>query len=444
LPDPSLDEEGHCAAAEGKRRAAGWKRKITGAFMSRYFASARDSGETRGFLRLRTATIFPGFDSAPPEEKEAYLAAAMALERKKVARLRWEEKGRGGGGGRRLKTISCDSFERLFRAAGQPFPRTEAERTRAMLASKLSSLKEALAGLEGEREEAEKVVALLEFLSERFGLREIGQGLNRKIMEDLVLLLEFHFKPAQLEKITPRALSILLYQDSKHLEALPAFCSQFFARLQKDIPVPDIAFMLRSYPETLISGKISIRYKEPQAPLVNARGHILGMPLQTAEKVSAIRPARLWPRSRTALIVENKETFYALGSPQKHGAARHLRYDCYLYAGGYPNRAVAALVKTLASSGFALHYAGDMDPDGILILQSLCDFAGRPVAPVKMSAAAFDKYRPWARTLTKAMIGQMERVREDTKALPGISGLIARIEETGLGVEQEIVDYREP
>jgi len=418
-----------------------WKKKILNALISHYFSSACDKKEDRSLLRLRSAVLFPGFDAAPAEEKEAYLEAVESLERRKVVKLRWETQ----NDDKRLKTINCENFEKLFKEAGRPFPRTEAEKTRTMLAAKLQVLKESLAGLHGDKEQPEKVVTLLEFLSRHFGLREIGQGLNYKIMEDLVLLLEFHFKPMQMEKITPRALSILLYQDSKHLEALPAFCNQFFLRLQKNIPVPDITFMLRSYPETLISGKIVIRYKNLQTPLVNATGHIIGLPLETVGKIAGIKPVRRWtfrPSAKTALIIENKETFYALGTPQKHKIAKHLRYDCFLYAGGYPNRAVVALVKILAASDFTLYYAGDMDPDGILILQHICDFAGKRITPVKMNTATFDQYRPWARTLSKAMIGQMERIRDDTKAIPGINDLVNRIEETGLGVEQEIVDYR--
>ena len=59
-----------------------------------------------------------------------------------------------------------------------------------------------------------------------------------------------------------------------------------------------------------------------------------------------------------------------------------------------------------------------------------------------MDAATFDQYQVWARSLTKPMLRQIEKIREETKALPGLTDLLRRIEETGLGVEQEIVDYR--
>jgi len=119
-----------------------------------------------------------------------------------------------------------------------------------------------------------------------------------------------------------------------------------------------------------------------------------------------------------------------------------LRYDCFLYVGGYPNRAASALIKILSDSGFAFQHAGDLDPDGILILQNVMDIAQKPVSPVRMDADTFDKYRPWARTLDKPKLQQIKKIRKETIGIPGIASLLRRMEETGLGVEQEIIDYR--
>jgi hypothetical protein len=113
-----------------------------------------------------------------------------------------------------------------------------------------------------------------------------------------------------------------------------------------------------------------------------------------------------------------------------------------LYTGGYPNQAAAAVIRVLAASGFRFYHAGDLDPDGILILQHIRDLAGQPVTPVRMDAAAFDRYLFSARPLTGAMLRQLEKIREDTRAIPGLAGLVRRIEETSRGVEQEIIDYR--
>ena len=414
-----------------------WEKKIVDAFISHYFTSFPEpagsrpkTGEDNRTLRIRSSIFFPDFDTAHPNEKESYLEAAESLERKGIVQLRWEKRDKG----ERLKTLNCENFEKLFEEAGRPFPQTEAKKTRAILGEKITTLKK--------NQVSEKVIAFLEFFSTCFGPREIGHGIDQQTMEEFVRLLEFLSEPARLEKITTRALSILLYRDSKRLENLMALCTPLLSRAQKTIPVPDLAVLERSYPETMISGELIFEYKSKNPPLVNAEGLVLGLPLESAEAIESIQtmPKK---KEKTVLTIENKETFYALGSPQKSNISEKLsRCDCFLYTGGYPNRAAGALIKTLASSDFSFYHAGDLDPDGVLILQHVQDIAGRPIKPVNMDAATFDKYLPWARPLTKPMLRQIEKIREETRAIPGLADLLQRIKETGLGVEQEIVDYR--
>ena len=406
-----------------------WEKKILDAFISHYFASVRETTEDHRTLRIRSSVFFPDFDSAHPNEKESYLEAAESLERKGIVQLRWEKRDKG----ERLKTLTCENFEKLFEEAGRRFPQTEAEEIRDMLCEKITTLKKT--------QVSGKIIALLEFFSTSFGSREIGHGIDQQTMEEFVRLLEFLSEPARHEKITTRALSILLYRDSKRLENLLALCTPLLYRAQKNIPVPDLAVLERSYPETMISGKLIFEFKNPNPPLVNAEGLALGFPLETAEAIESIQaiPAK---NEKAVLTIENKETFHALGSPQKYTSENLSRYDCFLYTGGYPNRAAGALIKALASSDFSFYHGGDLDPDGVLILQHVQDIAGRPVTPVRMDASTFDKYRPWARPLTKPMLRQIEKIREETRAISGLTELLQRIEETGLGVEQEIVDYR--
>ena len=420
-----------------------WERKILSALESHYFSSAPETGEDRNVLRLRASVFFPNFDTASSDEKESYLEAAESLERKGIIKLSWEKRGKG----ERLKVLSCDNFEKLFEAAGKPYPKTEAEKIRAMLREKTFVLKESMS--HGKTALAEKAIAFLEHLSLSFSPREIGQDINRNAMEDLVKLLEFYSSTAQKvgelnpsARITTRALSILLYRDSKHLEDLLALCKPLFSRAEKTVPVPDFSFLERSFPETMISGKIVLEYKSQKTPLINADGHILGIPLENSEEIESIKLLS-GKKEKLVLTIENKETFYALASPQGQSAGEGLlRYDCFLYIGGYFNRAATAIVKVLAASGFAFSHAGDLDPDGILILQQIRETAGRPVAPLRMDAASFDKYQPWARTLTKPALHQIVKIKDETRAIPELAGLIKRIEETGLGVEQEIIDYR--
>jgi len=415
-----------------------WEKKIIDAFISHYFASLPETshtGDDRRTLRIRSPVFFPNFESVHPDEKESYLEAAESLERRGIVKLRWEKHGTG----ERLKTLSCENFEALFAETGRPYPKTEAEKIKAMLGERTAVLKETRT--------AEKITALLEYFARNFGPREIGQGLDQQTMEELIRLLEFSCEPVKLEKITTRSLSILLYNDSKRLENLLALCAPLLSRAQKTGATVDFAFPERSYPETMISGKLIFKNKNSGQSLINSDGLILNLPLESAQAIGSIQPIleknTLCKSEMTALTIENKETFFALGSPLNGVASENLsRFDCFLYTGGYPNRAAAALIKALASSGFSFFHAGDLDPDGVLILQNVREIAEKPVTPIRMDAAAFDQYLAWARPLTKTMLRQIEKVSEETRAIPELSGLLRRIEETGMGVEQEIIDYR--
>jgi hypothetical protein len=425
-----------------------WRRRIINTFVKNYFASAPKKGEDRESLRIRSSIFFPDFDSAHPDEKEAYIKAAEILQQKGVAILTWEKDGKG----ERLRTIRCENFKKLFREAGKPYPQAEVDKTRAMLSARVQALKESLASKNDSSseitEQANKIIAFLEFLSQNFSLKEIGQGVEPQTMEDLAKLFEFICEPAQLEKATIRTLSILLYQDSKRMETLSALYTPLFLRLQRMTPIPDIPLFGRSYPEVMISGKIIFEYKEKvlsdpaESPLVNSRGFILNLPLETVETFGAISLIS-GKQERTVLTIENKETFYALGTPQKFGTNENLsRYDCFLFTGGYPSRAVINMIKLLAASGFDFFHAGDLDPDGVLILQQVKDTAERPVTPVRMDAETFNQYRSWGRVLSAPMLRHAGKIRDDTKTIPGIAELLQRIEETGIGIEQEIIDYR--
>jgi len=422
-----------------------WGRKIIEEFVKHYFDSASDMGEERSVLRVRSSLLFPNFDKSKPDEKETYLEAAELLQQKGIIKLNWEKRDKG----ERLKTLSCDNFEKLFEEAGRAYPKIEAEKIRAMLGEKVNAIRKLEtkqitlpSASVGNAVQREKIIAFLEFLSQHFSPHEIGQGIDKHVMEEFLRLLEFCCGDVKGEKLTTRALSILLYRDSKRLEEILALCSPLLFRLQKTIPIPDLSYFERSYPETMIAGKITIQYKNQKQLMINDGGHILGLPLETAQAIEAINLISD-NKEKTVLTIENKETFYALARPQKRSTSEVLsKFDCFLYTGGYLNRAVSKMIKNLAVSDYTFYHAGDLDPDGILILQQIQELAGRTVTPFRMDAATFDQYQQWARSLTKPMLRQIEKISEEIKAVPELAGLLRRIEETGLGVEQEIIDYR--
>ncbi|MDR1948673.1 MAG: DUF2220 family protein, partial [Spirochaetaceae bacterium] len=246
--------------------------------------------------------------------------------------------------------------------------------------------------------------------------------------------------------ITPRALSVSLYGDSKRLEEILRLFGRILSRAERrGIGRPDFSALERSFPDTLIAGKINIRF-ESRPPLVNAGGYILGLPLTTVLKIRGITPfqhdtSRPDPgtgEKPRVLTIENKETFYALAEdPQTLPG-----FTCFLYTAGHPNGAVRALVSILAASGFSFFHAGDPDPEGILILQELAEIAGKPVIPIRMDGPAFDRYAHCGRKLEPTMLSRISLINEATLRLPGIKELIKKIQETGLGIEQEIIDYR--
>jgi len=429
-----------------------WNRKIIDEFISHYFDSAPETGEARSVLRVRSSVLFPNFDASRPDDKESYLEAAEALQQKGIINLNWEKRGKG----ERLKTLFCENFEKLFEEAGKLYPKTEAEKIRSMLGEKVKFFKKAAfkpsllqcAPPGREPLQAMYIIGFLEYFSLHFGPREIGQGIDQHTMEDFIRLLEFCSVPAKQERLTTRALSILLYRDSKRLEDLLALCAPLLSRAEKTASIPDLSFLERSYPETMIAGKISFTFKKgyieinEDSTIFNDNAFIMGFPLETVEKINGIG-YKSGKDKPYVLSIENKETFYALARPQRRGTSELLSmFDCFLYVGGYSNRATAAMIKKLAISNFTFYHAGDLDPDGILILQHIQELAGRSVTPLRMDAATFDRYLAWARPLSKPMLRQIEKIREETRAIPGLDGLLRRIEETGMGVEQEIIDYR--
>jgi hypothetical protein len=428
-------------------------------------------------LRLKPDRIVPGIDRASPDDRESFLEAAETLEGRGLLSLIWVRHRKG----ETLSALVCRDPELLYELAGEESPKTTAEKVR-------SAARSFAAGTVSEEG------AMFSFLAENFSPLDAAGGIDVTAVTDLARLTRFLFDQDEPEQgrirgITTRALSTALYGDSKRLETLMTLFKPLFVRAKRrGISIPDFSFLDRSFPETFIAGKIIFDFKEDEpppenaagevyrvengemirptenaagnlrpcglTPLVNAGGNILGLPLETILKIRRIRPlegAVPVGVSARALMIENKETFFALAQALPAGPsalpaalpAALPGYDCFLYTGGHPNRAVRALASLLAESGFAFSHAGDLDPDGILILQELAEITGKEVKPLRMDAAAFDAYLECGRKLEPSMHKRTALISEKTRAIPGMAELIDRIEETGMGVEQEIIDYRE-
>jgi hypothetical protein len=451
-----------------------WEKLIVGTFAQRYPGSAAATGNEGRSLRLRPDSVFPGLDRASPDDRESFLEAAESLERRGLLSLVWARHRKGEA----LSALICRDPELLFELAGRPSPKTIAEDVRDLARTVAAAAEAYRRTMNGAAGIASEETALFSFLAENFTPLDAASGVDAAALTDLARLTGFLFKkdgeepppgigeksgtlpeflpegtpPGRPRGITTRALSVALYGNSKRLEALIGLFNPLLNRARRQgIAIPDFSFLDRSFPETFIAGKIALCFGEdepsrpPETPLVNAGGNILGLPLGTILKLRRIKPLEKEAApgvpgltasepAPAVLTIENKETFFALAESLPG-------YACFLYTGGHPNRAVRALVSLLAESGFAFYHAGDLDPEGILILQELGEIAGKQVRPLNMDKAVFDSYLPCGRKLEPSMLKRTKLISQKTRAIPGMEELIARIEETGMGVEQEIINY---
>lgn len=406
-------------------------------------------------FRLTAEQIFPDFEASPPEEKESFLEAVESLERKGLVRIRWARRRKREV----LVSLAFPDPEAFFAFMGKPSPAATAAEARHT-ATHLVAGGAIRMNTGGAVPAPSAYTELFRFLADAIKPVNTARGIDAAAVRDLARLAAFladSGAAAGGSGLTIRALSIALYADSKRLEEIISlFARLLSAAKDKGIPVPEFSLLDRSFPETMIAGKLRFFFfgegGAENRPMENAAGTIIGLPLASIARIRKVAPLK---ETGTAdqeegekafcpkvLMVENKETFYALAAAQISGppGKGQARYDAILYTAGHPNRAVRALAGILADSGFAFYHAGDLDIDGILILQELTDMTGKPIMPVRMDRKTFEQYRCYGRRLEASMLRRASLIREETRNLPGLEELIALIEETGLGVEQEIID----
>ncbi|MDR3302858.1 MAG: DUF2220 domain-containing protein [Treponema sp.] len=392
-----------------------WEKRIIEAFIERYAASANAKGGKP--LKVKVEKLFPHFENALPDEQESFLEAAEQLEKRKLISLVWKRNRKR----EELLAIIYSASEAIFTSLGQVSPTFRL--TRARVAAKRLRL------------------PLFNFIADTIDTFDAVRGMDEQAIEDLMRLIAFIEQNGTELPYTTRSLSISLYTDSKRVEALLSLFNRVLTKaLAENVKAPDFSFLARSFPETMIAGRLSFTSGIPnEEGIVNQSGNILGLPLMTIRKMKGIhylpnKNVKLFkPR---ALMVENKETFYAL-------ATNLTAVECLVYVGGYPNGAVRAFLSLLAAADFTLYHAGDLDIDGIRIFQDVARYAGKPVTPLRMDVATFDEYAHCGRKLEKSMLQNMHLIDPSIRSMAGIEELIARIESSGLGIEQEIIDYTE-
>lgn len=423
--------------------------RILEEFASRYPSSAAASGGAP--LRLSSARTFRDLERAGADEKESFLEAAEELARRGILEISWERRKEGEA----VRSLTLRDPQGLFSLLGRSSPADTAQAAREAAAN-IAAAESAASNSAASTSTASKPLlptvkqAFFEFLASSLDAKDADRGIDATLIRDLALLPLYN---NETQALTTRALSVSLFADSKRIEALLAAAKPLFSRAAAaGIPAPEPGRLERSFPETLIAGACTIRLAGKAAPLENPSGAIIGIPAETAAAITAITGTQTGAsgapadagapqaaKPNCALGIENKETFHVLARALEQG--RLPQFTLLVYVAGHPNRAVQLVFSALARSGWQLSHSGDLDPDGILILQELADAAGAPVVPWRMDSATFDRYCSHSRPLDGTMLVRAAAIRDDTRALPGIEGLLERILATGRGVEQEIINY---
>jgi hypothetical protein len=417
------------------------ERQICETLAARYPESASAKGGSE--LRLRIASSFPELSRARPDERENFLEAAERLEKDGIVNLVWER----FRAGEELRAIVLSNPADLFARLNKSFPVSEAALAREAACAAATA---ANAANETDQASLTRTAPFFNWLAENITAADVppesAPGELARLVADLATLTQAlaQYAPGGiLAGITPRALSIKLFADSKKIERVIEASRALFRRAERaEVAPPDLSPVARNYPDTLVAGSLTFRLADGSA-LANESGLIVGLPLVSARRVASVEPSNhasatspVTTQRPQLLAVENKETFYAL-------AASANRPTALLYVGGHPNAAVQHLIRVFARSGFSLSHAGDLDVEGILILQELIDAAGAVITPVRMDATTFDRYAAHTRPLEDNALKRVAGIRDATRALPGIENLLERILSTGRGLEQEVIGYDE-
>ncbi len=387
-------------------------RAILTAFAESYPSSAHYRGGRK--LRLGNwSRRLPKIEKEV-EEREAFLAAVEALESEKVISVKWERFRVGES----VEALYLEDPEKLYEMIGATAPWDRREEL-------LSALGRAPWTDPGLAELSDRLQALLE----EHHLLPISEATELTDLGRILLLSEADTAGTPL-----RALSIRLFGDSKRLERLLPAADKLSTEADGDAVSARLG-LKRSYPEVSFSlfGSASL----PAGPW-QLSGEPLTAPLQTIRAIGALHlrhPERT--DSPWVLSVENKESFYAVTEAARRGwesLGESAPPSAVVYTAGHPGDAVRALLVLLAREASAVLHFGDMDPDGLLILQELAAGTGIAVRPFSMDEATYRRYLPYGRPLPEAALARLKDVH-----LPNLGALAAAIGETGIGVEQEVI-----
>lgn len=387
-------------------------RRILAAFAESYPTSAHYTGG-RKLRKAGWEEVFPGIVT-DVAAKSDFLDAVDELVTAGILSARWKRFREGND----LEALYLEDPAALFEALGIPSPEAVA---RAMIAV-----------LDGPAWSNPLLADLAGYLRPRLEAGHPVAVHDARELEHLARL--FSLAPEEAAATPLRALSARLYGDSKRLERLLPVADRLARAMGTDVPSGRLG-LARSYPEVGIALWGKIRF-EGDAPPLECRGQILTLPLSSVRRIRSVEFAG------SVLSIENKETFHVLASGSGQRRALPPATVAIVYTAGHPNDAVISLLRLCAATGARLYHYGDLDPDGILILQEIEKATGAVVTPWLMTAALHRRFARYGYALDRTQIARLSRV--EAPAQGDLRGLADAIRETGIGVEQEVIDLDDP
>jgi Protein of unknown function C-terminus (DUF2399) len=379
----------------------------------------------KGGRRLRKSgweKLFPRITTDVAAKTE-FLDAVEELLSAKILSARWKRFRDGDD----LEALYLEDPQALFNELDLPSPETVARQMLELLARPEWASGE-LAGL-------------VDYLAPRLQAGHPVPVRNAAELEDLARL--FSLTPQDAAACSIRALSVRLYADSKRLERLMPVADRLSRSMGKS-PLSEKLALGRSYPEVSLALFGRLAFAGCAAPWL-CHGQILTLPAVSVALIEAVTLEARGPSGKAAsgqkviLSVENKETFHLLA-----GGLNNRLFELpspiagTVYTGGHPNDAVKAFLRRCVAAGACLYHYGDLDPDGLLILQEIQAALAVPVVPWCMTAAIHRRYAKHGYTLDKTQTTRLSLL--DANAPEELRNLAREIEKTGIGVEQEIID----
>lgn len=386
------------------------------------------SGMRRGGRSLRLRKIFEFLPSTSPDARETLLEALEALAHDGILRICWKRYRRGED----PAWVELADAAALYRRLGRPGPDDQLGTAVSQVEAELETCKIM------DRPHAAAVMG--QFLRSLQDTRTPPVSIPSPAdLADACTFLRLPDK--EIEATALRALSVRLFRDSKRLENLAGLLKSLLRTAVADAAVPRdwarLRLPCRHYPVVYLAGSATLVWADGSVWKLD--GRLVALSADALTDAVGIQGAELH-----ALSVENKETFHAL-------AVVPGRFDLVLLCGGRPNRAVRTLLALLARSGWTLMHAGDLDPDGLAIAGNVAAaftaglMDGKPgngrFSPLCMGPETFDEYARFGRSLPDSIIRRLSQLGAEVMAYPELAATAGRIAGTGIGIEQEIIDY---